>query len=107
MGEGTCKFCGKPIWADTDGWRHECSGEEPNCNHVPEPREGRTLADFADARPYVLFKRPMHANPHGFTAGSDHLKEIRTSDWGGQHNVCADFPRLTREDLTATDWQEV
>ena len=70
-----------------------------------EPQAGKTLADFANSG--KLFKRPMHANPHGFTAGSDHLREIRTSNWQGQHNVIADFPRLTREDLTATDWQEV
>jgi hypothetical protein len=66
---------------------------------------GKTLADFANSD--KLFKRPMHAKPHGFTARDSHLKEIRTSDWQGQHNVCADFPRLTREDLTATDWEEV
>jgi len=70
-----------------------------------EPQAGKTLADFANSG--KLFKRPMHANPHGFTAGSDYLREIRTSNWQGQHNVIADFPRLTREDLTATDWQEV
>jgi len=68
-------------------------------------KAGKTLADFANSG--KLFKRPMHANPHGFTAGSDSLKEIRTSTWGGQVNICSDFPRLTREDLTATDWEEV
>ena len=70
-----------------------------------EAVDGKKLADFANSG--KLFKRPMHANPHGFTAGSDSLKEIRTSTWGGQINICSDFPRLTREDLTATDWEEV
>lgn len=70
------------------------------------PQAGKTLADFAKTKT-PLFKRPMHGHPHGFTPGSEHLKEIRTSDWQGQHNVIADFPRLTAEDLVATDWQEV
>jgi hypothetical protein len=50
---------------------------------VEEPQAGKTLADFAKTRT-PLFKRPMHRNPYGFTAA-----------------------RLTAEDLTANDWEEV
>jgi hypothetical protein len=32
-----CAFCGKSIWKDIDGWRHDSSGSLPICNHVPEP----------------------------------------------------------------------
>jgi hypothetical protein len=69
---------------------------------VEEPKAGKTLADFANSG--KLFKRPMHRNPYGFTAGSDHLREIRG---GGTKNTFVDFARLTAEDLMATDWQEV
>jgi hypothetical protein len=121
MEKTLCIRCGEPIhlatdaekagltYKDKNNWKHDsgfwyCQDEAGNAAE-PAPKEGKTLADFAGSD--KLFKRPMHANPHGFTAGSDHLKEIRTSTWGGQVNVCADFPRLTREDLTATDWEEV
>jgi len=36
--EAVCVFCEKPIWKDTEGWRHECSGEMPICNSIPEPK---------------------------------------------------------------------
>lgn len=73
---------------------------------VEEPKAGKTLADFAHSG--KLFKRPMHRNAYGFLAecGSQ-LREISTSDWGGTINTCADVPRLTAEDATATDWEEV
>lgn len=36
--EGICAYCGKTIWLDTDGWRHDHPGSMPICNHIPEPR---------------------------------------------------------------------
>ncbi len=33
-----CKYCGKAIWLDTEGWRHESSGSLPICNSIPEPK---------------------------------------------------------------------
>ena len=92
---GYCEGTGKVTTSHAAEWHRQND----------EPKAGKTLADFAHSG--KLFKRPMHANPHGFTAGSDSLKEIRTSTWGDQINICSDFPRLTREDLTATDWEEV
>ena len=138
--DSICKFCGKPIWKDTDGWRHESTGTEPICNNVPEPKTtitcpqcdgvpetcngycegtgtvttnhaaewhrqndepkaGKTLADFANSG--KVFKRPQHAVSYAFTAGSQHLKEIMPD---GKTTY---LPRLTAEDLTATDWEEV
>ena len=99
--DGICKFCGKSIWQDTDGWRHDSTGTMPICNSKPEPREGKTLADFADSG--KAFKRPMHANAYGFPAGCEHLQEIsKEGEW-----IIHKWPRLTAEDLTATDWEEV
>ena len=70
---------------------------------VEEPKAGKTLVDFAKTRT-PLFKRPMHRNPYGFTAGGDHLREIRGL---GTKDTFVDFARLTAEDLTANDWEEV
>jgi len=118
-----CKHCGDEIHLATypekaglfnkhnEMWRHDsgfwyCQDGIGNAAEPGgQPKTGKTLADFAGSD--KLFKRPKHAHPHGFTPGDQHLKEIRTSDWQGQHNVISDFPRLTAEDLTATDWEEV
>lgn len=138
MDEAVCKFCEKPIWKDTDGWRHENSGSMPICNSIPEPKYtvtcpqcegvpemcngycegagtvtltsaaewhrqndeakiGKTLVDFAGSGPGKIFKRPKHGNAYTLR---DHLVEIDAE--GRTYR-----PRLTAEDLTATDWQEV
>jgi hypothetical protein len=62
-----------------------------------EPKAGKTLADFANSG--KLFKRPMHFNPYTIR---EHLVEVEWSDRGRTF-----LPRLTAEDLTATDWEEV
>jgi hypothetical protein len=64
-----------------------------------QPKAGKTLADFANSG--KVFKRPQHAVSYAFTAGSQHLKEIMPD---GKTTY---LPRLTAEDLTATDWEEV
>jgi hypothetical protein len=97
--DGICKFCGKSIWQDTDGWRHDSTGTMPICNSKPEPREGKTLADFADSG--KAFKRPHHALVFAFMETSGFLKEFDVEE--GNPTLA----RLTAEDLTATDWQEV
>lgn len=69
---------------------------------VEEPKAGKTLADFAEQHSQnpdkvLKIKRPeTHANAYIFTAYAGCVKE---SD--------GRLPRLTAEDLTATDWQEV
>ena len=66
-----------------------------------EAVDGKKLADFANSG--KLFKRPMHANPYGFIEGSQHLQEIgKSGEW-----TVTNWPRLTAEDLTAPDWEEV
>lgn len=62
-----------------------------------EPARGKTLADFVGSG--KLFKRPMHFNPYTMR---EHLVEVEWSDRGRTF-----LPRLTVEDLTATDWEEV
>jgi hypothetical protein len=71
-----------------------------------QPKAGKTLADFAGSN--KMFKRPMHRNAYGFQqlwgcCDGGQLREISISEAG----TCADWPRLTAEDLTATDWEEV
>ena len=34
-----CQYCGKSIWFDEDGYRHDSPGSMPICNHIPEPKE--------------------------------------------------------------------
>jgi hypothetical protein len=63
------------------------------------PKAGKTLAEFAGSE--KVFKRSKHAVSYAFPRqGSGHLKEIMPD--GTTY-----LPRLTAEDLTATDWQEV
>ena len=64
-----------------------------------EAVEGKKLADFANSG--KVFKRPDHAAPYTFgPEGRDHLKEVESD--GRKH-----LPRLTSDDVTATDWEEV
>jgi hypothetical protein len=66
-----------------------------------EPKAGKTLADFANGEIGKLFKRRHHAVAYTFASrGSGHLKEIMPDG-------TISLPRLTAEDLTATDWEEV
>jgi hypothetical protein len=67
----------------------------------PAKKEGKTLADFAGTD--KLFKRPMHRNPYAFQPHGGQLREISVSG----RDTFADWPRLTAEDITATDWEEV
>ena len=103
---GHCKF---PELCDKSGqcehWLRYNEGCEAADMREAEkkPQAGKTLADFASTRT-PLFKRPLHRNPYGFTAGSDHLREIRGF---GTKDTFHDFARLTAEDLTATAWEEV
>jgi len=80
-------------WCDICGGYHGGA-----CPQEPEEEEpsGKTLADFAGSD--KAFKRPQHGFPYAFD-GSRHLKEII--------NGKTFWPRLTAEDLTATDWEEV
>ena len=113
-----CKHCGDEIHLATDPekaglfnkhnemWRHDsgfwyCQDGIGNAAEPGgQPKTGKTLADFAGSD--KLFKRPMHAHPYVFyQPGGGHLMEI-TAD--GRR---AFYPRLTAEDLTATDWEEV
>jgi hypothetical protein len=59
----------------------------------------RTLADFAGSG--KAFKRPHHALVFAFMETSGFLKEFDVEE--GNPTLA----RLTAEDLTATDWQEV
>ena len=61
-----------------------------------EIRERKTLADLAGST--GLFKRPRHAVPYCWW--QDTLREAHEDG-----SRC--MPRLTAEDLTATDWEEV
>ena len=117
-----CINCGEPVHRATEeerqgllnpagsDWKHDdgfwlCGNANTKATgpEVEEPQAGKTLADFAKTRT-PLFKRPMHRNPYGFTAGGDHLREIRGL---GTKDTFVDFARLTAEDLTANDWEEV
>lgn len=72
-------------------------------NDIPcyAPQAGKTLADFANSEIGKLFKRKNHAVAYTFAShGSGHLKEIMPDG-------TIYLPRLTAEDLTATDWEEV
>jgi hypothetical protein len=66
---------------------------------IPLNQEVRTLADFADSG--KAFKRPHHALVFAFMETSGFLKEFDIEE--GNPTLA----RLTAEDLTATDWQEV
>ena len=121
MEQTLCIHCGEPIHLATDAeksrltcksgndWKHDsrfwyCQDEKGNrAEPAPKQKKGKTLADFAGS--VKLFKRPKHRNPYGFPAGSDQLREICFEISGG--DSFADWPRLTAEDLTATDWEEV
>ena len=61
--------------------------------------EGKMLADFAGS--LKLFKRPVHASPYTFNDGQ--MREVTERPNGCDYRL----PRLTAEDLTATDWEEV
>ena len=37
--DSTCTRCGKRIWKDADGWRHDSTGTLPICNSIPEPNQ--------------------------------------------------------------------
>jgi hypothetical protein len=112
-----CKTCGKEIWEGSEPAKrfspeghHHMFDHKESCYWVresqagmwadrhPPKREGKTLADFAGTD--KVFKRPMHGFPYFFEARGDrHLKELI--------NGKTFWPRLTAEDLTADDWQEV
>ena len=71
---------------------------EPGGAPKEVPEVGNTLSDFADS--VKAFKRPMLGSVYGFPLGSEHLQEIMPD--GTRY-----MPRLTREDIKATDWEEV
>jgi DNA-directed RNA polymerase subunit RPC12/RpoP len=103
---GYCEGTGTVTTNHAEEWHRQ--NDDPTLsweNDVPiyTPKAGKTLVDFAKTRT-PLFKRPMHRNPYGFTAGGDHLREIRGL---GTKDTFVDFARLTAEDLTANDWEEV
>ena len=95
---GHCKF---PELCDKSGqcehWLRYNEGCEAADMREAEkkPQAGKTLADFAGS--LKKFKRPMHSNAYVVW---EHLLEI---DANGRKFL----PRLTAEDLTATDWEEV
>jgi hypothetical protein len=66
-----------------------------------KPQEGKTLADFANSG--KAFKRPHHALCYGFIETTGFLKEFDCPEGDGPITLA----RLTAEDLTATDWEEV
>lgn len=66
-----------------------------------EISEGKTLADFAGSG--KAFKRPHHALAFGFIETTGFLKEFSYPDG----DIGPSLARLTAEDLTATDWEEV
>ena len=96
---GHCKF---PELCDKSGQCEYWLRHNEGCAVVAmreaekKPQSGKTLADFAGSD--EAFKRPQHGFPYAFD-GSRHLKEII--------NGKTFWPRLTAEDLTATDWEEV
>lgn len=113
-----CTCCNKEVWEGSEPAKrfspeghHHMFDHKELCywvresqagvwaNRHEQPKAGKTLADFANSG--KVFKRPQHAVSYAFTAGSQHLKEIMPD---GKTTY---LPRLTAEDLTATDWQEV
>ena len=72
------------------------------CNGA-EPGGGMTLADCAElaegTEKIMGFKRPKHGLAYAFGIHSQHLMEFNAGK--------TYLPRLTAEDLTACDWQEV
>ena len=91
---------GLGTWKHDDGfWFCGNGNDKAEGLETGKPLAGKTLADFANSEPGKLFKRPMHFNPYTMR---DHLVEVEWSDRGRTF-----LPRLTAEDLTATDWQEV
>jgi len=115
-----CTCCAKDVWEGSEPAKrfspeghHHMFDHKEMCYWVresqagmwadrhPAPKAGKTLADFAGSD--KLFKRPIHRNAYGFQQYGGQLREISTSEAG----TVADWPRLTAEDITATDWEEV
>jgi hypothetical protein len=109
-----CTCCSKEVWEGSEPAKrfspeghHHMFDHKEMCYWVresqagmwagrhPEPKAGKTLADFANS--LNTFKRPKHGNAYVFL---EHLLEI---DANGRLFL----PKLTAEDLTATDWEEV
>jgi hypothetical protein len=94
----------------------ECSNHEPynsdkdvtvcvGCGKAikrnqPWIAEGKTLADFANTG--KVFKRLKHGLSFGFIEIDGFLKEFDM-----ESGIVVGLARLTAEDLTATDWEEV
>ena len=85
--------------ADQKTWKHDSGFWYCLTSAEPGPTAGRTLADFAGS--LKLFKRPMHSSPYTFNNGQ--FREVTERPNGCDYHL----PRLTAEDLTATDWEEV